>query len=712
MKQQLTPLGEMALRYAQPHGERPAWAVFPLGEGGKKPRIPKKEGGHGFHDATTDPDQIRAWWEKYPRANIGVATGEKSGFIVIDVDLDPEKGKDGSLELAELERQLGELPDGPRQLTPRGGTHYLFKNPDDYYVSISEGLDVNERTGEKTGLAEGIDVRGNGGYIVVTPSPRKDQGGKKYQWEINAEPISTPLPDLPRPWLDFMVERNVATHTKPPAGAHGALVAPPGGSVLDWNDMIGGKKQRFTLPSKVKTGQRNGTLFSYACSLRAQNYPEDRLAQLVMTANLERCDPALDDAEVQTIIASALKYPGGTSMAVMGFSSGKPRLTNGDLYNEMAAMGFSVRLNVITGEYETSGRTAAGRAPDLDDLVTLLYDALTDAYKGATFDVLRQFIAFQGRESRYNPVVDLLNATTWDEIDRLPQVYALIGIENDDLSKTLVHKWLRQTVALLFNEQGNGREPFGADGCLVFNGEQGTGKTSFFRHLAMRDAWFGEGCKIDDRDKDTSRRIVTRWISELGEVETTLKSDIEAVKNFITAATDRYRLPYGKADVTGPRLSSLCATCNSDRYLIDPTGNRRWWSVPFARRVPHEELTQLDALQLWAQIFAEVAPLSYQEKSNCFRLTEEEQAALAQRNGEYEKKLKGQDEIEDILARAERDNLVMQDMTLTEFKGLWPELRAYSVQQISTALKKCGIETTRSKKARTARLPYPYTSGL
>jgi hypothetical protein len=125
-----------------------------------------------------------------------------------------------------------------------------------------------------------------------------------------------------------------------------------------------------------------------------------------------------------------------------------------------------------------------------------------------------------------------------------------------------------------------------------------------------------------------------------------------------------------------------------------------------------EELTQLDALQLWAQIFAEVAPLSYQEKSNCFRLTEEEQAALAQRNGEYEKKLKGQDEIEDILARAERDNLVMQDMTLTEFKGLWPELRAYSVQQISTALKKCGIETTRSKKARTARLPYPYTSGL
>ena len=691
---QLTQLGEAALRYAQPHGERPAWAIFPLGEGGKKPRIPKRDGGNGFHDATTDPEQIRQWWEKYPRANIGVATGEKSGFIVIDVDLDPEEGTDGSIALAELERQLGELPDGPRQLTPRGGTHYLFKNPGDYYVKISEGLDVNEKTGKKTGLGTGIDVRGNGGYIAVAPSPRKDQGGKEYQWDIMAEPISTPLPDLPRAWLDFMVERGIATRSSR-------------GAAPDRE-----QRQRFALPSKITPGRRNDTLFSYACSLRAQNYPEDRLAQMVIMANLERCDPALDDAEVQTIIASALKYPGGTSMTVMGFSSGKPRLTNGDLYNEMAAMGFSVRLNVITGEYETNGRTAAGRAPDLDDLVTLLYDALSDTYKGATFDVLRQFIAFQGRENRYNPVMDLLRATTWNEIDQLPMVYTLIGIEHDELSKILVHKWLRQAVALLFNEQGNGREPFGADGCLVFNGEQGTGKTSFFRHLAMRDAWFGEGCKIDDRDKDTTRRIVTRWISELGEVETTLKSDIDSVKNFITAATDRYRLPYGKADVTGPRLSSLCATCNSDRYLIDPTGNRRWWSVPFSRYVPHEELTQLDALQLWAQIFAEVAPLSYQEKANCFRLTDEERAALAQRNGDYEKKLKGQDEIEDILAKAERDNLTMQDMTITEFKGLWSELRGYSVQQISTALKRCGVETTRTKKARTARLPYPYTGGF
>lgn len=696
---QLTKLGEAALRYAQPHGERPAWAVFPLGEGGKRPRIPKKDGGHGFLDATTDPDQIRQWWEKYPQANIGVATGEKSGFIVIDVDIDTEKGKDGSIELAELERQLGDLPDGPRQLTPRGGTHYLFKNPAGYYVQNSEGGEVNKTTGEKTGLAEGIDVRGNGGYIAVAPSPRKDQDGKEYQWDIGAQPIDTPLPDLPTAWLEHMVACGIAKRSS---------TTPPG--------ELEQRGQRFALPGKIKAGQRNGTLFKYACSLRAQNYPEDRLAQMVMAVNLDRCDPALDDAEVQTIIASVMRYPGGTSMAVMGYSNGKPRLTNADLCNELAAMGFSVRLNVITGNYETSGRTAAGRVPDLDDLVTLLYDALADTYKGVSFDVLRQFIAYQGRENKYNPVKDLLQATTWDEIDRLPQVYALIGIEHDELSKTLVYKWLRQTVALLFNEHGNGLEPYGADGCLVFNGEQGTGKTSFFRHLALKAAWFGEGCKIDDRDKDTSRRVVTRWISELGEVETTLKSDIEAVKNFITASTDRYRLPYGRTDIDLPRISSLCATCNSERYLIDQTGNRRWWSVPFTRRVPHEELQQLDALQLWAQIFSEVAPLSCEKREKCYRLTDEEQAALAQRNGDYEKKPKGQDEVEDILARAERDNLATQSMTISEFKGLWPELRIYSVQQISTALKRCGVETTLTKKGKTVRrealLPCPYTSGF
>lgn len=384
------------------------------------------------------------------------------------------------------------------------------------------------------------------------------------------------------------------------------------------------------------------------------------------------------------------------------------RLTREALVEEMDRRGYRARFNVITAEYETTGTTDTGRAMTQDDLVTVMHDELSDNYKGCSFDVLTQYISYAARESRYNPVLDLLKATEWDGVDRLPELYALVGIDKDALSKTLVRKWLMQSVALLFNDVV---DPFGADGCLVFNGEQGAGKTSLLRHLALKDAWFAEGCSVDDRDKDTTRRIVTKWLSELGEVESTLKSDISKLKAFVSSAVDRYRLPYGRSDVVTPRHTSLAATCNSDRYLIDPTGNRRWWSVPFTRKIPREELLALDALQLWAQIYATVAPLSYQEKSACFRLTAEEQEALAVRNGEYEKPSKGQPEVEDILAEAHENGLTFRRMTVAEFKELWPVLRAYTVQQIGAALKRCGVEQIRTKNARLMELPTPTASG-
>lgn len=384
------------------------------------------------------------------------------------------------------------------------------------------------------------------------------------------------------------------------------------------------------------------------------------------------------------------------------------RLTWQALSEELTARGYEARYNTITGKYEITGETEAGRAMSLDDLVTILHSDLAGTYKGASFDAITQYISLICREHQYNPVLDLLQATTWDGHDRLPELYSIIGITDDELSKKLVHKWLLQTVALLFNDPV---DPFGADGCLVFNGKQGAGKTSLFRHLAMRPAWFAEGSSVDDRDKDTTRRIVTTWIAELGEVESTLKSDIYKLKAFITADTDRYRLPYGRSDVEAPRHTSMAATCNDERYLIDPTGNRRWWSIPYTNTPSYEELTRLDALQLWSQIFALVKPLSYKDKAACFRLTADERDQLTIRNGNYEKPTKGQCEVEDILDQAHRDGLTFRQMTVAEFKSEWDVLRPYTVQQIGAALKRCGIESTRTKAARTAELPTRVCSG-
>lgn len=659
----MTDMTKAALAYTQPNGERTPWAIFPLTQGAKIP-LP---GGHGCNEATADAAQVATWWKKTPAANIGIACGEINGFIVVDVDRGHDDGIDGADTLRELEQKMGALPDTVEALTPNGGRHLFFKYP--------SGQNIRN----KTGIAPGIDIRANGGYVVGVPSILAN--GKSYEWEAASYPNEHEIAALPDAWRKWLI------------------------------DACG----RFTLPQETRQGGRNDTLHRYGASLRAQNYPPEKIRDLLTKYNRESCRPPVDDRELETILSSVLRYPAGTPIkqtdapaAPAQQAPKRARLTRAALADEMHVRGYGVRYNVISGEYETIGRTEAGRVMTQDDLVTLMHDALADDYKGASFDTLTQYIAFQARENQYNPVVELLAAAKWDGVDRLPQLYNLVGVTDDELSKTLIRKWLYQAVALLFNDAA---DPFGADGCLVLNGEQGAGKTSLFRHLALRDAWFGEGCSIDDHDKDTGRRVITKWISELGEVESTLKSDISKLKAFVSASVDRYRLPYGKSDVVAPRFTSLCATCNSDRYLIDPTGNRRWWSVPFNRTVPRAELLELDALQLWAQIFAIVAPLTYHDKAACFRLTDEEKKALAVRNGEYEKPMKGQPEVEDILFQAKRDDLTVKRMTVSEFKGLWDVLRPYSAQQISTALKACGIEITRTRAGAVAELPSPYHAG-
>ena len=112
----------------------------------------------------------------------------------------------------------------------------------------------------------------------------------------------------------------------------------------------------------------------------------------------------------------------------------------------------------------------------------------------------------------------------------LKQLYKILGIDDDDkLSRTLVYKWLLQALSLAFNDE---LHPFGADGILVLQGEQGIGKTSFVRKIGVWPELTKTGLYVDSRDKDTTRRITSAWISELGELESSLRSDLERFKAF------------------------------------------------------------------------------------------------------------------------------------------------------------------------------------
>ena len=151
------------------------WLVFPChtatpsgcscglpdcGSPAKHPRI-----AHGFKSASRDPATIQRWWSRWPEANIAVRTGRESGLVVIDVD--PPHG--GMLSMRRLVAADGPLPKGPVVRTGSGGAHLYFRHP---------GEPVRNSAG--TRLGPGVDIRGDGGYVVVPPS--RHASGALYEW--------------------------------------------------------------------------------------------------------------------------------------------------------------------------------------------------------------------------------------------------------------------------------------------------------------------------------------------------------------------------------------------------------------------------------------------------------------------------------------------------------------------------------------------------
>ncbi|HEX8559639.1 MAG TPA: bifunctional DNA primase/polymerase [Pyrinomonadaceae bacterium] len=272
-----TPL-EAALAYA-----RRGWPVFPLHHPdphrgcscidalkcrspGKHPRTRK-----GLKDATTDPAQIRRWWEQYPLANVGLAMGRKSGLVAVDVD--PRAGGDASL--CELIERYGELPNTLEVVTGGGGAHIFFSHPG---VTFKNSASV---------LGEGLDVKTDGGYVVAAPSLHAS--GRRYEWRARRSPAHLPG------WL-----LKLLTAEKPPAPAK-----PP-------------EPRRTAAPPKlggvIPHRSRNTQLFRLACALRGDGAGYDEIERGVFDAYEQRCvkEPEpMTPEELKKIARSAMRYPAG-----------------------------------------------------------------------------------------------------------------------------------------------------------------------------------------------------------------------------------------------------------------------------------------------------------------------------------------------------------------------------------------------------------------
>jgi putative DNA primase/helicase len=237
---------------------------------GKHPRINKWQ-----ERATTDPAQIEAWWKTMGLSNVGVATGAKSGIVVVDVD--PRHGGEASLVRLNL-------PETYAVQTGGGGRHLYYQHP---------GGEIPNSAG-RIGL--GIDIRGDGGFVVAPPS--NHASGNAYEVLLDL-----PLAPFPADLLTPAVLSSASTRAAARAeGGRDEAEGDAEGSVI------------------VQQGARNDFLASQAGKLRHLGLQGDELVERLLEINAAQCDPPLGDDEVHGIAASIGRYARSHPLTDLGNS--------------------------------------------------------------------------------------------------------------------------------------------------------------------------------------------------------------------------------------------------------------------------------------------------------------------------------------------------------------------------------------------------------
>jgi len=326
----------------------------------------------------------------------------------------------------------------------------------------------------------------------------------------------------------------------------------------------------------------------------------------------------------------------------------------------LKSKGIRIVLNDITQvpSVRGFGEKQYGKQNAIKALPANIEGELKRMYTNVSLNGIREYIEVEAmdRDNHFNPVLEYFEGKEYDGKDHLAEVFRALRIEDDRLSQVLIYKWFLQGWALLYNDPD---EPYAADGVLTLAGPQGCGKTTFFEKCAIKPEFFRSGQSISTHDKDPERRAITTWISELGEVGCTFKSGLDELKKFITQERDEYRLSYARYDVVAPRRTNLGATVNGDQYLIDETGNRRFWTVPLTKDVDHNALRyDIDWTQVWLEVRAKSKFDTFiddrDKRSACYRLTPEQRAALDERNVDCEKSMEYEDEVREVLTNCEQ----------------------------------------------------------
>jgi hypothetical protein len=599
-----------ALEYAR-HG----WHVFPLHSvhpetkrctcGDQKcertAKHPRTK--HGVDDATIDATKISKWWKIWPSANIGLACG-KSGIVVVDVD--PRNGGDETFQ--ELEKANGNLPRTPMQLTGGGGVHYLLRRP------------VSSDTFRGRKLPGGIDIKADGGYVVLAPSTHAS--GTPYRWDAGYHPDDEPIADIPERWLGILTTSVGGNQSEiaPEDGLLGAAFKAAGWA--GQSITLGRLKVQCPWESEHTSGNRfDGSTVVFApnegkttghfhcahshCSSRALKdvlaiLPPKALAEARAHCKLPAnhqpppdTEPSPDTGEPWqkslhlTAEGHLTKAPGNAALLLANLP---------DWRGAVRYDSFADRIRWCRPAPVLEGMRGPVIGEELADHHIVHAQAWLARHRRVLFSDahVRGALESAARKYSYNPLQDYLRTLVWDGTPRLETWLATyVGAEQCETNRIIGTWWPISAVARAMDPGCK------VDHVMVLKGKQGTKKSSAFIALAGHE--WGLESVPPLKDKDAMQALRGKWIAVFSELETIRGAALTLVKDYVTRQWDTFRPSFGHYTQDVARACVFGGTANETYCLPQDDENRRWWPVLVG--AVDIEAIERDRDQLWAEAY-------------------------------------------------------------------------------------------------------------
>ena len=465
------------------------------------------------------------WLSSYPDCNIGLPLGPCSGLVAVDIDTD---------DPAEIRAIRGCLPDTPYVRVGKKGMALIYR--------------WNGEPSFKLQTADGrqpVEFLSAGNQVIVAPSIHPDTG-KPYTASSNLWEVVESIPFLPKNFGKALLVE--------------ALGAPP------WQE---------DKLEDVKAGGRHKALTSLAGQLRNRGELGERLSASLAEAN-ERFESPLPAQEVESIAKWAQNIPGADVQFVRNDSGKIVAKSQPNIKLALAELGVMLSRDSFSGKDAVAGLDGYDGVLS-DDAVRRLWFLINESFGFMPpKDFFWEVVLDEARQNAFDPVCDELCRleAEWDGKPRLETWLSEYGGAEDTAYTRAVGRITLIAAARRARVPG-----VKYDNLAVFQGPQGTGKSTAVRIIAGDDQRFSDDIPFNADGREVVEALSGRWIMEAGELHGLRTATAEKLKSFLSRTVDHGRAAFARVPQAVPRRCIFIGTTNAANFLTDGTGNRRFWPV-------------------------------------------------------------------------------------------------------------------------------------